>query len=659
MRDDWGNLYGTTMSGGSGSPFQAGVVFKLDPSGKETVLHNFSGGTDGSGPGAGVILDNRGNLYGTTQFGGDLNKCNKAGCGVVFKLSPTDDETVLYTFTGPDGASPASNLIEDSAGNLYGTTEAGGANGSGVVYKLTPTGEETVLYIFTGGTDGGRPAAGLIRDDEGNLYGTTPVGGDLSCSLGPDPGCGVVFKLDQNGKETVLYAFTGGTDGQLPNGSLLLWGGEFYSTTYLGGARGNGVVFKLDPAGKETVLYTFTGGNDGGSPSIGLTRDSAGNLYGTAQDGGDPTFPDCGCGVVFKLQPHPSPTPISSSTPTMTPTPSATSALTPTPTATATIVPGTPHIASVPSTLLVGGNFTITGAGFTNGSVVNLFVATGGTQFKETLKPDSPHGATSMTVLIPDTTPLGTGFASVQVVNTDTGFKTSNAAFALLQGDPAAGIPTIEEINGMPLAATSSDPRYATNNVETVVAQGKAVTLGGTGFQTGHNGVAVDIFCACTGGKVGPIFASPTSSTSFTFTVPTKAMGLNTGPGSFVITNMGADGKYSKKSNAVAASIGARVHVFSVVQSRDYASITVNGTGFSALTVINLFNNQGETVVNFGGLGSDGKPKLTLTLMNDTEFIFATPGLDDGAALPMCRRSIRRSFRSAVPAMIQEAHSSR
>ena len=128
------------------------------------------------------------------------------------------------------------------------------------------------------------------------------------------------------------------------------------------------------------------------------------------------------------------------------------------------------------------------------------------------------------------------------------------------------------------------------------------------GFQTGLNGVAVDIFCACTGGKVGPIFVSPTSTTSFTFTVPTKAMGLNTGPGSFVISNMGADAKYSKKSNAVAASIGARVQVFSVVQSKDYASITVNGTGFSALTVINLFNNQGGKVVNLGGLGSDGKP---------------------------------------------------
>ena len=103
VRDDRGNLYGTTMSGGSGSPFQAGVVFKLDLSGKETVLHSFSGGTDGSGPGAGVFLDNRGNLYGTTQSGGDLSKCKNAGCGVVFKLSPTGNETVLYTFTGPDG----------------------------------------------------------------------------------------------------------------------------------------------------------------------------------------------------------------------------------------------------------------------------------------------------------------------------------------------------------------------------------------------------------------------------------------------------------------------------------------------------------------------------------------------------------------------------
>ena len=196
-----------------------------------------------------------------------------------------------------------------------------------------------------------------------------------------------------------------------------------------------------------------------------------------------------------------------------------------------------------------------------------------------------------MTVSIPPTTTLGTGFASVEVVNTDTGFKTSNAAFALLQGDPAVGIPSITSIDGVGLADTSSDPSYATNNVQTVVLQGTKVTIGGTGFETGTNGAAVDIFCACTGGKVGPFFVSPTSSTSFSFTVPAKGLPMspNTGPGSFVVSNKGA-GTYSKKSNAVAAPIGALVHVFLVKQTG--STLTVTGSGFSNLTVINFFNRQ-------------------------------------------------------------------
>ena len=339
--------------------------------------------------------------------------------------------------------------------------------------------------------------------------------------------------------------------------------------------------------------------------------------------------------------PTPFPSPIITATPTATatvkPTPTPTHTPTetakPTPTATATIIPGTPHITKIPGTLLVGGDFIITGTGFTNGSVVNLFVATGGPQFKTTLDPVKPHDATSMTVSIPPTTTLGTGFASVEVVNTDTGFKTSNAAFALLQGDPAVGIPSITSIDGVGLADTSSDPSYATNNVKTVVVQGSKVTIGGMGFETGANGVAVDIFCACTGGKVGPFFVSPTSSTSFSFTVPAKGLPMSpdTGPGSFVVSNKGA-GTYSKKSNAVAAPIGALVHVFSVKQTG--STITVTGSGFSTLTVINFFNLQADdTVKNLGGLNAAGHAVIPLTLVSDTEFTFTVPaGAHPGAS---------------------------
>src|SRR5207248_3167096 len=142
-----------------------------------------------------------------------------SGCGVVFKLDPTGKETVLYTFTGgTDGSNPVAGLRRDSAGNLYSTTQRGGdvncngGQGCGVVFKLDSTGRETVLYRFTGGTDGAFPAAGLIRDAAGNLFGTTQSGGNPSCFSGN--GCGVVFKLDPTGKETVLYTFTGGLDGK-------------------------------------------------------------------------------------------------------------------------------------------------------------------------------------------------------------------------------------------------------------------------------------------------------------------------------------------------------------------------------------------------------------------------------------------------------------
>jgi uncharacterized repeat protein (TIGR03803 family) len=306
IRDEAGNLYGTTIGGGSAG-LPAGTVFKVDRAGKETVLYSFTGGVDGNGPYASVIRDEAGNLYGVTIGGGDLSGCFGNGCGVVFKLNPAGKEAVLYSFTGgADGDNPGTSLIRDEAGNLYGTTISGGSDGQGVVFKLDPTEKETVLYSFTGGADGGGPQ-GLIRDREGTIYGIASDGGAF--------GNGVVFRLDRAGKETVLYTFTGEADGGFPYGTLLRVGSDLYGTTFFGGISTAicggpycGVVFKLDAAGKETVLHSFTGA-DGINPYAGLLPDEEGNLYGTAAYGGDLASPAApcygiGCGVVFKLALH-------------------------------------------------------------------------------------------------------------------------------------------------------------------------------------------------------------------------------------------------------------------------------------------------------------------------------------------------------------------
>jgi uncharacterized repeat protein (TIGR03803 family) len=284
IRDSAGNLYGTTSKGGSAG---RGVVYKLDASGHETVLHSFAGGADGTQPAAGVIRDSAGNLYGTTPKGGSADR------GVVYRVDASGHETVLYNFTGgADGGNPIAGVIRDSAGNLYGTTFYGGSAGRGVVYKVDASGHETVLYTFTGGADGSVPYGGVIRDSAGNLYGTTYEGGNACGSAG----CGVVYKVDATGHETVLYTFTGGADGMFPQvGVIRDSAGNLYGTTTLGGSANGGVVYKVDATGHETVLYTFTGGAGGDTPTAGVIRDSAGNLYGTTFDGG------LGAGVVYKV----------------------------------------------------------------------------------------------------------------------------------------------------------------------------------------------------------------------------------------------------------------------------------------------------------------------------------------------------------------------
>ena len=302
IEDPVGNLYGAASSGGTGCSGGCGVVFKLDTTGAYTVLYNFAGGTDGRGPTGGLIQDANGNFYGTTMLGGGSGCRNGFGCGTVFKLDANGKESVLYSFTGfgrqPDGQYPYAGVIRDASGNLYGTTFGGGVYNRGTVFKLSNTGVETVLHSFTAGTDGRGPVAGLAQDATGNLCGTTLRGGPY--------GDGAVFKVSKAGKETVLHRFTGKADGGAPYGGVIRDAqGNLYGTTSGGGgSSGAGTVFKLSKTGKLTVLRSFTGGTSGRNPYAGVIRDAQGNFYGTTGYGGDLSCGQgSGCGVVFKLTP--------------------------------------------------------------------------------------------------------------------------------------------------------------------------------------------------------------------------------------------------------------------------------------------------------------------------------------------------------------------
>jgi uncharacterized repeat protein (TIGR03803 family) len=316
VRDLWGNLYGTTLYGGDAgcSVFGStgcGVVYKLTPTGAFSVLYTFTG-TDGAVP-QGVVLDLAGNLYGATLGGGDLSCGIGGGCGVLYKLNPWGNETVLYTFTlGTGGAVPNGFVNRDISGTLYGATVYGGnladcsGIGCGVVYKLDTSSNETVLYTFTGATDGSTPNSDLLLDLQGNLYGTASSGGDLSCNNSLFfPGCGVVFEVTPAGKEIVLHTFTG-PDGANPSLGLVsdLFG-NLYSTTIYGGADNLGTVFEVAAGGGEKVLYSFTGSTDGALPFSGLTIDLLGNLYGNTAQGGDLSCNSpSGCGTLFKVNPY-------------------------------------------------------------------------------------------------------------------------------------------------------------------------------------------------------------------------------------------------------------------------------------------------------------------------------------------------------------------
>jgi uncharacterized repeat protein (TIGR03803 family) len=293
VMDTKGNLYGATQTGGS---YGNGTVYEISAAGQETLLYSFCPGgggcTDGSYPYATLTIDNQGNLFGTSKFGGAY------GFGTVFEITASRQENVLYSFCPAvpcaDGELPSTGLVMDAAGNLYGTTPNGGAYQWGTVYEIAATShQQTVLYSF-GATvsDGLTPSASLVLDKSGNLYGTTINGGAN--------GAGTVFEISK-GKETLLWNFgSSSTDGSAPQSALVLDStGNMYGTTIFGGTLGQGTVFKVTPAGQESVLYNFTGlGGDGAQPYSGLVMDSSGNLYGTTFKGGSSNG-----GSIFKLVP--------------------------------------------------------------------------------------------------------------------------------------------------------------------------------------------------------------------------------------------------------------------------------------------------------------------------------------------------------------------
>jgi uncharacterized repeat protein (TIGR03803 family) len=281
--DAGGNFYGTATAGGL---YGDGTVFKMTPTGQETVLWNFGSGTDGQQPFGSVVLGQDGNLYGTTTAGGTY------GLGTVFRLTPAGVESVLWSFgaTG-DGQAPKNRLIQGSDGNLYGTTESGGAFGYGTVYQLTLAGAETVLYSFADGADGQGPE-GVVEGPDGALYGITIGGGTYTV--------GTAFKVTKGGVETILWAFGNGSDGRNPiDPPLFGLDGNLYGVTDNGGLNGLGTVYRLTPSGTETVLWSFKG-TDGEAPVSTLTQGPDGTIYGTTYRGGTPGGSGYG-GTVFEL----------------------------------------------------------------------------------------------------------------------------------------------------------------------------------------------------------------------------------------------------------------------------------------------------------------------------------------------------------------------
>jgi uncharacterized repeat protein (TIGR03803 family) len=310
-----GDCYGTTLGGGNAGGSGAGTIFKTTANGTFTTLYRFcsqmvgNACTDGEGPSAGLVQVVNGDLYGTNYQGGAPG----AG-GTVFKITLGGTLTTLYSFNNfPEGLYPYAGLVQATNGDLYGTTDDGGAAGEGgTVFKITPSGTLTALYSFCGGDvclEGANPVSALVQATNGNFYGTAQTGG-ANCL--PDGGCGTVFEMTPRGKLTTLYTFcaqSGCTDGANPVAGLVqATDGDFYGTTKNGGANGDGTIFKITRAGILTTLYSFCADYedytcmDGYGPYAGLIQATDGDFYGTTFGGGANCAP-YGCGTIFKITP--------------------------------------------------------------------------------------------------------------------------------------------------------------------------------------------------------------------------------------------------------------------------------------------------------------------------------------------------------------------
>ncbi len=301
-----GELYGDTLHGGF---YGAGAIIKLDNKGNEIVLNHFAGYLRGNASEL-YFGDGNGNFYGSTFSGGTLEY------GTIFKVDSKGHLTVLHNFgiNTAAGYRPGS-LVGDREGNIFGIT-ANGADPNcqcGTLFKLNPGGILEILHVFTGGNDGASPG-GLVRDEEGNLFGTTTSGGgsNVICPAG----CGTVYELSASGAYKILYSFAGTPDGIGPFTIVGDTNKNLYGITSDGGDSncyrgwnagiGCGIVFKLDATGKETILHSFAGAPDGAYPQA-LILGSAGQLYGVTETGGDA---NCtmfgtytGCGTIFELTP--------------------------------------------------------------------------------------------------------------------------------------------------------------------------------------------------------------------------------------------------------------------------------------------------------------------------------------------------------------------
>jgi uncharacterized repeat protein (TIGR03803 family) len=294
IRDSAGNIFGTTTN--------PSTVFKIDSKGKESVFFNINGGNLGDFPTGSLTEDAAGNIYGIAEGG-------SGGAGVVYKLSPQAQETILFAFQGglhnTTPKLPAGGALLGKNGNIFGAAEVGNkqtcTNGCGSIFRLDATGAMHFLHVFTGGADGGNPIGPLVQDAAGNLYGVTQSGGDRTCPefiFTQGAGCGVVFKIARTGTFTVLHTFAGGADGAIPQGGLLLdKTGNLFGSALEGGIAENGTVYQIASDGTYTVVHRFTQA-EGQNPNGGLVEDASGNIFGTAQLGGNQSL-----GTVFQLNP--------------------------------------------------------------------------------------------------------------------------------------------------------------------------------------------------------------------------------------------------------------------------------------------------------------------------------------------------------------------